>query len=162
MARYKKTKKLNLKTFVKDVKLALVMDAVQRLYKPYVKGWATEAMLTIPTSGTGFLAKKTVITSGRGKPPATRAETRAAQLKLGNRRKGNSESDLQKSIQTALSKIDRMKDERLAKIVQREGTLVRLSFGAYYAPFVAPRYDTGRRKLPKVVSARLKSKRLKR
>ena len=162
MAR-RRHKTLSLRSFAKDVQTAVWMDRIAEKFKPYMKTLAREAMLAIPTSGTGYLAKKTTVTSGRGKAPPTRVDTRIAQLKLGRRRSGSSAGNLQKSIQTAMSKIDRMKDERLAKIMQRDrGTLMSLSYGTYYSKMVSPRYDTARRKLPKVVQARLKSKKLRR
>ena len=162
MAR-RRPKNLSLRSFVKDVQTAVWMDRIAEKFKPYMKTLAKEAMLAIPTSGTGYLAKKTTVTSGRGKAPPSRMDTRMAQLRLGRRRTGSSQGNLQKSIQTAQSKIDRMKDERLAKILQKDkGTLMTLSYGTYYSKMVSPRYDSARRKLPKVVQARLKSKQLKR
>ena len=146
-----RVKSITAKSFIKDVQLAITMDSVKRIYKPYLKTFTEEAMLTIPTTGSGLTAKKTVVTTGRPKPPAGRAEARMAQLKLSRRRKGNSEADRNKAIATALNKIERMKDERLARIVQRKGVILRIPFGTFYAPWIAPRYDTARQKLPKVV-----------
>ena len=38
---------------------------------------------------------------------------------------------------------------------------MRIPFGTFYVPFIAPRYDIGRRRLPSIVTLRLKSKRLR-
>ena len=122
----------------------------------------SEAMLTIPTTGSGYLAKKTVVTTGRGKPSASRADVRAARAKLGRRRRGNSQADLKRSMTTAINKIDRMKEDRVARALGRQGTLLNVVFGTYYSRFVSPRYDTARRRLPKVVEERLRRRKLKR
>ena len=162
MARRRRGKVLSLKSFIKDVGTAVWMDRVANRFKPYMKTLAKEAMLTIPTTGSGFLAKKTVVSSGRTKKSPSRSETRAAQLKLGRRKRGNSQGNLTRAIQTAIAKIDRLKDQRLAAILQkRKGILMSLNYGTYYSKMVAPRYDPPRRRLPKVVQARLRSKRLR-
>lgn len=154
-------KKITLKRFVKDIQTAVQLNHT-KVMKNYMKHVSTEAMLTIPTSGSGYLAKKTVVTTGRARPTASRADARAARLKLGRRRRGNSEGSRDRAIKTAVSKIERIKDERLARqMTKRDATLLRVVFGAYYSKFVSPRYDASRRKLPRVVTARLKAKRLR-
>ena len=163
----RKSRSLNLLSvdgFVKSVKRAINLDLAEYKLKPYMKTIAKEAMLTIPTTGSGFLAKKTVVTTGKGATPPTRKQTAATRRRLGRRRTGNSATDQQKAISTAMTKIDRMKNERLAFLLGKKDqdlTLMRLNFGAYYYLFVSPRYDGARRKLPKVVKARLKSRNIR-
>ena len=150
-------KKVSLNQWNKAIEKKLWSQVAEQV-KPSLKTVAEEAILALPTTGSGFTAKKTVITSGGKKATLSRSDTKSSRAKLGRRRHGNSTADRAKSINTAKAKIERMKTNRIAFLLQKGRPLMRITYGSYYAHMIVPRNDPARRRLPKIVEQRLRSK----
>ena len=121
-----------------------------------MKQFVDAVLYSVPTSGSGWTAKQTKVTSGKPATALGRQATRASRLKLSRRRLGNAIADQQRAIKTAHAKIDRMKEERMEYLAKSGRPMFSVALGSYYGQWIAPLYDSQRRNINEIIQERLR------
>ena len=132
-------------------------DRLAEIIKLSAKEVSIKALELIPITGSGFTAKKTTATTGKGKPTPSRSETKVERAKLYKRRGfRDSSADLQRTIKRVVGKINRMRNDVLVARVLSGRPVIKIVLGSYYSAAIRLK-DRGNKTLPQAMREAINS-----
>ena len=137
----------NIKSTFEDYKNRIELR-VAELAKAQMREYAITAISVLyQAKSSGFTASKTNVSSSPRVKPPTREQTKIAKERLIKRygKRGDSSAEVDKAIQRALKKIDRMKPSRIAWLINRDKPVMYVHFGSYYAAAIKLRHQGEKR-----------------